>query len=144
MPQIQAPQAEKIATQELRYYEADDFQTLNWQLNWTPRYPNRLILRTDSNVSSGWYLKFDLAEVLEENNLLQKIVLELQRKGRTKPELFTFDCTHQTLSGKTIMIGLTTPDWQSDEPCIHAWSLKVIDIDGKVIAASESYGWSYH
>lgn len=128
---------------ELRYYEAEDFQTLNWKLDWKSRYPNRLILRTDPNVHSGWYLKFDLPETLIEKDPLNRIVLTLHRKHHTKPEVFTFDCTQQSISQKTIMLGLTTPDWQFDEPCIHAWNIKLISSDNKTLAESKSYGWSY-
>lgn len=128
---------------DLRYYQSEDFETLTWKLDWKPRYPDRCIFRTDPKTLSGWYVTFTLPTTLLEQAIPQKGILEVHRKDHTRSEIYTFDFSQKAMSEKTIMLGLTTPDWQSNDACIHAWNLKIISSSGAVIGETQSYGWSH-
>jgi hypothetical protein len=130
---------------ETHFYNEEDLLTLNRKLDWAPRYPDRLIVRTDPQQIAGWYLVFEMPEMPEVPEVPSgkafTAIFEFHKKGHSRTEAVNFEILEKVTQGQMVMLGLTHPNWQIIKPQIHAWKLTLLDHQGTPFAETQSFAW---
>jgi len=118
--------------------EAASFKRISEYFSGKENTGGQLILRTHPDQRSGYYFLLRINHTGAASNT--QAVLQVITPDTATPRIFKFPTS--LTDGKTLLnLGLTGADWPDLKINPVAWRLELLDAEGKLLAAQNSYLW---
>ena len=102
----------------------------------------RLILRSDKN-RSGLYFEFFNTKEIGDSTPSSAFILQVIDSSQLKPKKFVFDIPNNIKEKTEVILGLTGPEWNTDETRLIAWKLSLVEPEQDPITLSQSALWEH-
>ena len=135
----QAAPAIEISRVTTHVFGHDDFVRLGEYFTGGEDAGRRTIVRTDNLQRSGYYLVVDLDEPLSGLASGSAAVLDYVTSASGEQQRLEFPL--DAGKGRTLLIGLTGPEWDSLENPLLAWRVSLIGPGGEELASRHSFLW---
>ena len=133
--------AASIRGAQTEYMEEGQFQLLREFFTGRESTGNRLVLRTNEDNRDGQYFELRLEDTLGELPHGTRAVLEVISTEDLEPKRYEFAVDPAAKSrSHHLLLGLTGPDWPSDERKALAWRIELRAGD-KAIGEWKSFLW---
>lgn len=119
--------------------DADSFKRLSEYLTGKPSDGRYEVFRSDESRRDGFYVSLYLSE-RATLDLVSTVRVHYVRPGTQ--EIESAELTAGALQKKRLLIGLTEPEWASEDIHPVAWKIELADASGAVIESAESFLWS--
>lgn len=102
----------------------------------------RLILRSDKN-RSGLYFEFFNTKEIGDSTPSSAFILQVIDSSQLKPKKFVFDIPNNIKEKTEVILGLTGPEWNTEETRLIAWKLSLVEPEQDPITLSQSALWEH-
>ena len=102
----------------------------------------RTILRTDSEVREGFYLKVRLRHTDRPAFSEGTARLEVAMPDEQQTREYAYSLEEVTRRRPLIMLGITGTDWPDEMERPLAWKVSFFDADGKLLDSEQSFLWA--
>ena len=103
----------------------------------------RLILRSDKN-RSGLYFEFLNTKEIGDSTPSAAFILQVIDSSQLKPKKFVFDIPNNIKEKTEVLLGLTGPEWNTEETRLIAWKLSLVEPEQEdPITLSQSALWEH-
>ncbi|MGJ8639291.1 MAG: hypothetical protein ACSHYA_07840 [Opitutaceae bacterium] len=125
-----------------RLIEDEEFKRIDEYLTGKEQTGNRLIIRTDSDVRTGYYFVLVLDEKVRRLPAGTQVIGEFHTAKSVEVQEHVFTLPSKRPKTKEIFVGLTGEDWPKGSITPAAWRFTIKDANGAVLATKHNYLWS--
>ena len=102
-----------------------------------------MILRSDKN-RSGLYFEFLNTKEISDSTPSAAFILQVIDSSQLKPKKFVFDIPNNIKEKTEVLLGLTGPEWNTEETRLIAWKLSLVEPEQEdPITLSQSALWEH-
>jgi hypothetical protein len=123
------------------FRDAQSFVRLSEYFDGKENPGNTVVLRTSPDSREGFYFTIRLNGTANRPLVPGKLRLDVIAPDAEKPVTYEFDFTPANRKSSLVELGVTGPDWPAGKTLPLAWRIEILDGNGDVTAARNSFLW---
>lgn len=139
------PRIELVEILEIQpeFMEASAFKRINEFLTGVEEHGKRTVVRTQAEDRRGFYFTLRLDKKAKHLPRGTHIIAEVYTPNQTEVQRFELSLPAKRGSSRQLLFGLTGTDWPYQRERVPAaWKFTILDPNGKVLGATQSYLWN--